>query len=226
MERPSVRSYSIRGSRITDAQRQAKTALQAVHGIEFKQELIDLKQIFPTSESVIMEIGFGMGDSLLAMAEQNPTYRYLGLEVHKPGVGKLFAEVEKRGIENIKVFAEDAVRVLEVSIPPQTIDLIQIFFPDPWHKKRHHKRRLIQPDFVDLLLTRLAPAGRIHLATDWQPYAEHMMAVLENNQNVRNVAGAQQFIPRPESRPETKFERRGHRLGHGVWDLLFQKRAC
>jgi tRNA (guanine-N7-)-methyltransferase len=166
-----------------------------------------------------------MGDSLLTMAEQNPTYRYLGLEVHKPGVGKLFAEVEKRGIKNIKVFAEDAVRVLEVSIPPQTIDLIQIFFPDPWHKKRHHKRRLIQPDFIDLLLTRLAPEGRLHLATDWQPYAEHMMAVLENNGNVQNVAGSRQFIPRPESRPETKFERRGHRLGHGVWDLMFQKTA-
>ena len=173
----------------------------------------------------VVEIGIGRSDSKLAMAEQNPTYRYLGLEVHKPGVGKLFAEVEKRGIENIKVFAEDAVRVLEVSIPPQTIDLIQIFFPDPWHKKRHHKRRLIQPDFIDLLLTRLAPEGRLHLATDWQPYAEHMMAVLENNGNVQNVAGSRQFIPRPESRPETKFERRGHRLGHGVWDLMFQKTA-
>ena len=220
-----IKSFVIRAGRMTGSQQKGWNEVFPKHGFSLTESQFDWEHSYAVNGPRVVEIGFGMGDSLLAMAEQNPTYRYLGLEVHKPGVGKLFAEVEKRGIENIKVFAEDAVRVLEVSIPPQTIDLIQIFFPDPWHKKRHHKRRLIQPDFVDLLLTRLAPAGRIHLATDWQPYAEHMMAVLENNQNVRNVAGAQQFIPRPESRPETKFERRGYRLGHGVWDLLFQKRA-
>ena len=220
-----IKSFVIRAGRMTGSQQKGWNDVFPKHGFSLTESQFDWEHSYAVNGPRVVEIGFGMGDSLLAMAEQNPTYRYLGLEVHKPGVGKLFAEVEKRGIENIKVFAEDAVRVLEVSIPPQTVDLIQIFFPDPWHKKRHHKRRLIQPDFVDLLLTRLAPAGRIHLATDWQPYAEHMMAVLENNQNVRNVAGAQQFIPRPESRPKTKFERRGHRLGHGVWDLLFQKRA-
>lgn len=221
-----IKSFVIRAGRMTGSQQKGWNDVFPKHGFSLTESQFDWEHSYAVNGPRVVEIGFGMGDSLLAMAEQNPTYRYLGLEVHKPGVGKLFAEVEKRGIENIKVFAEDAVRVLEVSIPPQTVDLIQIFFPDPWHKKRHHKRRLIQPDFVDLLLTRLAPAGRIHLATDWQPYAEHMMAVLENNQNVRNVAGAQQFIPRPELRPETKFERRGHRLGHGVWDLMFQKRAC
>ena len=220
-----IKSFVIRAGRMTGSQQKGWNEVFPTHGFSLTESQFDWEHSYAVNGPRVVEIGFGMGDSLLAMAEQNPTYRYLGLEVHKPGVGKLFAEVEKRGIENIKVFAEDAVRVLEVSIPPQTVDLIQIFFPDPWHKKRHHKRRLIQPDFVDLLLTRLAPVGRIHLATDWQPYAEHMMAVLENNQNVRNVAGAQQFIPRPELRPETKFERRGHRLGHGVWDLLFQKRA-
>mgnify|MGYP001473081117 FL=1 len=221
-----IKSFVIRAGRMTGSQQKGWNEVFPKHGFSLTESQFDWEHSYAVNGPRVVEIGFGMGDSLLAMAEQNPTYRYLGLEVHKPGVGKLFAEVEKRGIENIKVFAEDAVRVLELSIQPQTVDIIQIFFPDPWHKKRHHKRRLIQPDFVDLLLTRLAPAGRIHLATDWQPYAEHMMAVLENNQNVRNVAGAQQFIPRPELRPETKFERRGHRLGHGVWDLMFQKRAC
>lgn len=220
-----IKSFVIRAGRMTNSQQKGWSQVFPKHGFSVTESQFDWEDSYAVSGPRVVEIGFGMGDSLLAMAEQNPTYRYLGLEVHKPGVGKLFAEVEKRGIENIKVFAEDAVRVLEESIPPQTIDLIQIFFPDPWHKKRHHKRRLIQPDFVDLLLTRLAPEGRLHLATDWQPYAEHMMAVLENNDNVQNVAGPQQFIPRPESRPETKFERRGHRLGHGVWDLMFQRCA-
>ena len=220
-----IKSFVIRAGRMTDSQQKGWNEVFPKHGFSLTEPQFDWEHTYAVCGPRVVEIGFGMGDSLLAMAEQNPTYRYLGLEVHKPGVGKLFAEVEKRGIENIKVFAEDAVRVLEVSIPPQTIDLIQIFFPDPWHKKRHHKRRLIQPEFVDLLLTRLAPEGRLHLATDWQPYAEHMMAVLENNDNVQNVAGPQQFIPRPESRPETKFERRGHRLGHSVWDLMFEKHA-
>jgi tRNA (guanine-N7-)-methyltransferase len=215
-----IKSFVIRAGRMTHSQQKGWDEVFPKHGFSLTELQFDWEHSYAVSGPRVVEIGFGMGDSLLTMAEQNPTYRYLGLEVHKPGVGKLFAEVE-----NIKVFAEDAVRVLEVSIPPQTIDLIQIFFPDPWHKKRHHKRRLIQPDFIDLLLTRLAPEGRLHLATDWQPYAEHMMAVLENNGNVQNVAGSRQFIPRPESRPETKFERRGHRLGHGVWDLMFQKTA-
>ena len=220
-----IKSFVIRAGRMTHSQQKGWDEVFPKHGFSLTESQFDWEHSYAVSGPRVVEIGFGMGDSLLTMAEQNPTYRYLGLEVHKPGVGKLFAEVEKRGIENIKVFAEDAVRVLEVSIPPQTIDLIQIFFPDPWHKKRHHKRRLIQPDFIDLLLTRLAPEGRLHLATDWQSYAEHMMAVLENNGNVQNVAGSRQFIPRPESRQETKFERRGHRLGHGVWDLMFQKTA-
>lgn len=220
-----IKSFVIRAGRMTDSQQKGWNEVFPKHGYSLTDEQFDWEHSYAVNGPRVVEIGFGMGDSLLAMAEENPTYRYLGLEVHKPGIGKLFAEVEKRGIENIKVFAEDAVRVLEVSIPPQTIDLIQIFFPDPWHKKRHHKRRLIQPEFVDLLLTRLAPEGRLHLATDWQPYAKHMMAVLENNDNVQNVAGPQQFIPRPESRPETKFECRGHRLGHSVWDLMFEKHA-
>ena len=130
-----------------------------------------------------------MGDSLVAMADHNPGDRYLGIEVHTPGVGKLLSEVDKRGITNLKVFAEDAVQVLEDAIPPHSIDLLQIFFPDPWHKKRHHKRRLIQPDFVELIVSRLADHGRLHLATDWQPYAEHMMEVLSANAALSNTAG-------------------------------------
>jgi tRNA (guanine-N7-)-methyltransferase len=184
----------------------------------------DWDRSFAVAGRRVLEIGFGMGDSLVAMADQNPQDRYLGIEVHRPGVGKLLSEVDKRGIKNLKVFAEDAVQVLEEAIPQESIDLLQIFFPDPWHKKRHHKRRLIQPDFVELLVSRLSAAGHLHLATDWQPYAEHMMEVLSANALLLNTAGQNNYIVRPESRPETKFERRGHRLGHGVWDLLFEKR--
>jgi tRNA (guanine-N7-)-methyltransferase len=188
------------------------------------EKRFDWDRSFAVAGRRVLEIGFGMGDSLVAMADQNPQDRYLGIEVHRPGVGKLLSEVDKRGVKNLKVFAEDAVQVLEEAIPQESIDLLQIFFPDPWHKKRHHKRRLIQPDFVELLVSRLSPAGYLHLATDWQPYAEHMMDVLSANALLLNTAGQNEYIPRPESRPETKFERRGHRLGHGVWDLLFEKR--
>ena len=218
-----IKSFVIRAGRMTHSQQKGWDEVFPKHGFSLTESQFDWEHSYAVSGPRVVEIGFGMGDSLLTMAEQNPTYRYLGLEVHKPGVGKLFAEVEKRGIENIKVFAEDAVRVLEVSILPQTIDLIQIFFPDPWHKKRHHKRRLIQPDFIDLLLTRLAPEGRLHLATDWQPYAEQMLEVLEVAPGFKNTVAEQQYSPRPDYRPLTKFEKRGERLGHGVWDLLYQK---
>ena len=227
MSEPSnyrIKSFVIRAGRMTESQQKGWSSVFPEHGFTLSERRFDWDRSFAVAGRRVLEIGFGMGDSLVAMADQNPQDRYLGIEVHRPGVGKLLAEVDKRGIKNLKVFAEDAVQVLEEAIPQESIDLLQIFFPDPWHKKRHHKRRLIQPDFVELLVSRLSAAGHLHLATDWQPYAEHMMEVLSANALLLNTAGQNNYIVRPESRPETKFERRGHRLGHGVWDLLFEKR--
>lgn len=224
-EQPSrrIKSFVIRAGRMTESQQKGWDSGFTLHGFKLRDDDFDWDRSFDVAGRRVLEIGFGMGDSLVAMADTNPHDRYLGIEVHTPGVGKLLSEVEKRGIKNLKVFAEDAVQVLEDAIPPQSIDLLQIFFPDPWHKKRHHKRRLIQPEFIDLIVSRLSVGGNLHLATDWQPYAEHMMEVLSANAGLINAAGQGNFIPRPESRPETKFELRGHRLGHGVWDLLFEK---
>ena len=227
MSEPSnyrIKSFVIRAGRMTESQQKGWSSVFPEHGFTLSERRFDWDRSFAVAGRRVLEIGFGMGDSLVAMADQNPQDRYLGIEVQRPGVGKLLSEVDKRGIKNLKVFAEDAVQVLEEAIPEESIDLLQIFFPDPWHKKRHHKRRLIQPDFVELLVSRLSPAGYLHLATDWQPYAEHMMEVLSANALLLNTAGQNNYIVRPESRPETKFERRGHRLGHGVWDLLFEKR--
>ena len=227
MSEPSnyrIKSFVIRAGRMTESQQKGWSSVFPEHGFTLSERRFDWDRSFAVAGRRVLEIGFGMGDSLVAMADQNPQDRYLGIEVHRPGVGKLLSEVDKRGIKNLKVFAEDAVQVLGEAIPEESIDLLQIFFPDPWHKKRHHKRRLIQPDFVELLVSRLSAAGHLHLATDWQPYAEHMMEVLSANALLLNTAGQNNYIVRPESRPETKFERRGHRLGHGVWDLLFEKR--
>jgi len=219
-----IRSFVIRTGRMTDSQKAGWDVGFPKHGFTLSDNRFDWDASFDMAGPRVLEIGFGMGDSLVAMAEQNPQSRYLGIEVHTPGVGKLLADVERLGITNLKVFADDAVQVLEDVIPVNSVDLMQIFFPDPWHKKRHHKRRLIQAEFVSLLVSRLSAGGCLHLATDWEPYAEHMMDVLSSKETLHNLAGERQFSARPESRPETKFERRGHRLGHGVWDLLFAKR--
>ena len=218
-----IKSFVIRAGRMTESQQKGWDTGFPLHGFQLSDKNFDWDQSFDVAGRRVLEIGFGMGDSLVAMADQNPDDRYLGIEVHTPGVGKLLSEIDKRGINNLKVFAEDAVQVLEDAIPPRSIDLLQIFFPDPWHKKRHHKRRLIQPEFVELIVSRLSEHGCLHLATDWQPYAEHMMEVLSANSALANTAGPNNYIARPDSRPETKFERRGHRLGHGVWDLMFER---
>jgi len=218
-----VRSFVIRTGRMTDSQKAGWDVGFPKHGFTLSDNKFDWDLSFDAVGPRVLEIGFGMGDSLVAMAEQNPESRYLGIEVHKPGVGKLLVDVERRGISNLKVFSDDAVQVLEDVIPVNSVDLMQIFFPDPWHKKRHHKRRLIQSDFVSLAVSRLSSSGNLHVATDWEPYAAHMMDVLSATEALENMAGDRQFSPRPESRPVTKFERRGHRLGHGVWDLLFTK---
>jgi len=176
------------------------------------------------AEEYILEIGFGMGQSLAIMAQQNPEKKFIGVEVHKPGVGALLAEIKEQQINNIQIFNNDVNDVLKQCIKDESLSKVQIFFPDPWPKKRHHKRRLIQADFIKILHLKLKPGGLLHLATDWQNYAEQMLAVLEGDPNFINSAGEGKFLPHRHDRPMTKFERRGLNLGHDVWDLLYQKK--
>ena len=208
---------------MTDSQQKAWETQFSRYGLSLADGDLDWSREFGAGGQCILEIGFGMGDSLATMAEADATAAFVGIEVHRPGVGRLLSEIDRRALENLKVYAEDAVEVLEQVIASESLDRIQIYFPDPWHKKRHHKRRLIQPEFVSLLSDRLRPGGKLHLATDWQPYAEHMLEVLDANAELMNDAGAAHYSGKPSWRPETKFERRGQRLGHGVWDLLYSK---
>jgi tRNA (guanine-N7-)-methyltransferase len=180
--------------------------------------------LFEKPQMLTVEIGFGMGDSLLEMAKQSPDQNFLGIEVHQPGVGKLLNGIVENKLTNIKLICHDAREILEIGLPDNSIDKLLLFFPDPWHKKRHNKRRLVQPEFIELLLKKLNKAAELHFATDWQAYAEHMMEVLEGNPSLENILGVQNYWPEPD-RPVTKFEKRGQRLGHGVWDLRFRSRV-
>ena len=218
-----IRSYVIRASRYTDAQKVAIDQHWDDYVIAYEPRLFPTEELFGNSNPLTAEIGFGMGDSLLEMAAANPQINFLGIEVHKPGVGKLLHGVVEQNLSNVKVFCHDAKEILAHCLPPASIARLLIFFPDPWHKKRHNKRRLVQTDFITQQLPLLADGGRIHLATDWEPYAEHMVEAMEAVEGIENLNGAGQFWQQPD-RPETKFERRGIRLGHGVWDLLYKKR--
>jgi tRNA (guanine-N7-)-methyltransferase len=218
-----IRSYVIRSGRLTTSQRKALEDYWKLHGVEFQSKLFEFDAIFEQSNNLIIEIGFGMGDSLLEMAATNPQQNYLGIEVHKPGIGKLLHGIASHGLRNLKIVCHDAREVLSDCLQDESIQQVQIFFPDPWPKKRHHKRRLIQPKFIQLLVGKLNSSGTIHLATDWQAYAEHMMEVLQSNNQLQNCEGEGCYWANPE-RPDTKFENRGRKLGHGVWDLLFTKR--
>jgi len=217
-----IRSYVIRASRYTDAQKIAIDQHWDDYVIAYEPRLFPTEELFGNSNPLTVEIGFGMGDSLLEMAAANPQINFLGIEVHKPGVGKLLHGVVEQNLSNVKVFCHDAKEILAHCLPPASIARLLIFFPDPWHKKRHNKRRLVQTDFITQQLPLLADGGRIHLATDWEPYAEHMVEAMEAVEGIENLNGAGQFWQQPD-RPETKFERRGIRLGHGVWDLLYAK---
>nr|WP_236629845.1 tRNA (guanosine(46)-N7)-methyltransferase TrmB [Pseudohaliea rubra] len=208
---------------MTTAQRRAYEAGWARFGIDFKPVPLDVDALFGRPGPRVLEIGFGMGHSLAAMAAAAPDRNFLGIEVHRPGVGKLLHLMQEQGLTNVRVLCHDAVEVLTDCIAPDSLDTLQVFFPDPWHKKRHHKRRLIQPPFTALAASRLSPGGLFHLATDWEDYAEQMLAVLSACPLLRNTAPEGGYAPRPESRPLTKFEQRGERLGHGVRDLLFER---
>ncbi|MFU8763616.1 MAG: tRNA (guanosine(46)-N7)-methyltransferase TrmB [Haliea sp.] len=218
-----IRSYVLRMGRLTDGQQRAFDEHWPRFGLSHGDGPLDYAAVFGRDAPRVLEIGFGMGQSLVAMAAAAPATDFIGIEVHRPGVGKLLHSMEVEGVSNIRIYCHDAVEVLRDCIPPASLDTIQIFFPDPWHKKRHHKRRLIQPAFAEQLVAYLKPGGILHLATDWENYAEQMLDVLSATPGLENTAGAGNYAPRPESRPLTKFEQRGERLGHGVWDLLFRR---
>ena len=222
-EHRRIRSFVIRPGRMTAGQRRALEEGLPRYGLELADGALDPEKAFGRPGPLIMEIGFGMGQSLVDMAVAQPDTNFIGVEVHRPGVGRLLHTMMEREIENIRIYCDDAVAVLENCIGDGMLDGVQVFFPDPWHKKRHHKRRLIQPEFLKLLCRKMAPGGFLHLATDWENYAEQMMEVLSAESELVNTAGPGQFAPRPEHRPLTKFEQRGQRLGHGVWDLVFRR---
>ena len=214
----------MRAGRMTPGQQRGWDEGFPQYGLSAEQGALDWDDQFGASGRRIVEIGFGMGDSLIQMAQADPGAQFIGIEVHRPGVGRLLSRVLAEQIQNVRVYAEDAVDVFAQSLAPESLDAIHIFFPDPWHKKRHHKRRLIQPGWVREITQRLKAGGYLHLATDWEPYAEHMFDVLEDVPSLKNASGApRSAVPRPDYRPLTKFEARGERLGHRVQDLVYLK---
>lgn len=220
-----IRSFVRREGRMTPGQQRALDLGWKQFGLSLGDGMLNFEAIFHNANPVILEIGFGMGQSLLTMAEANPDQNYIGIEVHRPGVGALLKGMLNHEIDNIRIYDQDAVEVLTQCIPDNVLTGVQLYFPDPWPKKRHHKRRIVQSAFVEMIHRVLKDDGYFHLATDWAPYAEHMMAVLTASTGFENANGSGQFaVDRPNHRPLTKFEQRGERLGHGVWDILFVKR--
>ena len=220
-----IRSFVRREGRLTRGQDRALQELWPVMGVEFRDEMLDLGKLFGREAPVVLEIGFGMGKSLVEMAAAAPEKNFIGIEVHRPGVGACLTSAQEAGITNLRLFCHDAVEVLGQMIPDQSIDTLQLFFPDPWHKLRHHKRRIVQPAFVQMLRPKLKIGGVFHMATDWENYAEYMVEVMSVAEGFANTVTDGVYAPRPDSRPLTKFEQRGHRLGHGVWDLLFARKS-
>jgi len=218
---PPIRSFVLRQGRVSNAQRRAVDTLLSVHGIAYAPGALDFEQLFGRRAPTLLEIGFGMGETTARIAQAHPENNYLGIEVHTPGVGSLLKLIAEGKLSNLRLIQHDAVEVLEHMIAPGTLAGAHIFFPDPWPKKRHHKRRLIQPDFVALLASRLAPDAYVHAATDWQEYAEQILAVFAAEPALANTVPG--FAPRPDYRPLTKFESRGLKLGHGVWDIIFRR---
>jgi tRNA (guanine-N7-)-methyltransferase len=222
---PAVRSFVVRAGRMGSGQRRALEELAPLYVLPFQMQALDWPASFGRSAPRVLEIGFGMGAATAEVAAAQPEKDFLGIEVHPPGVGALLERIEAQGLTNLRIIQDDAVKVLEHMVPAASLHAIHIWFPDPWPKKRHHKRRLIQPSFVADLARHLVPGGYLHCATDWQPYAEQMLAVLGVEPGLYNTAGPESegYVARPAWRPHTKFETRGLNLGHGVWDLVFQR---
>ncbi|ARA77513.1 tRNA (guanosine(46)-N7)-methyltransferase TrmB [Pectobacterium brasiliense] len=218
-----IRSFVRRQGRLTNGQQLALDNYWPVMGVEYQTELVDFNALFGRDAPVVLEIGFGMGASLVTMAAQHPEQNFLGIEVHLPGVGACLAAAQEAGISNLRVMCHDAVEVLMNMIPDGSLSMVQLFFPDPWHKARHNKRRIVQVPFVQLVRSKLKVGGVFHMATDWEPYAQHMLEVMTSVTEYRNLSNNNEYVERPESRPLTKFEARGQRLGHGVWDLMFER---
>ena len=217
------RSFVKREGRLPEGQAAAIEKCWPTMGLEHSQGLLNLSEVFGNNNDVVLEIGFGMGKSLVEMAKNAPHLNFIGIEVHKPGVGACLMEADEAGITNLRVFEHDAVEVLADCIKDASLSTMQLFFPDPWHKKRHHKRRIVQLEFVESLRSKLKIGGVFHMATDWENYAEHMLEVMNAAPGYDNLSETSDYMPRPDNRPLTKFEQRGHRLGHGVWDLMFKR---
>ena len=218
-------SFVRREGRLTNGQSRAIEELWPVMGIAYSADRpLDCSALFGNENPVILEIGFGMGKSLVEMASADRNSNYIGIEVHKPGVGACLMAARENQLTNLRVFEHDAVEILENMVPDGSLSKVQIFFPDPWQKKKHNKRRIVQLPFLQLLAKKLKPQGIVHLATDWQEYAEHMVEVGNSCDQFTNLSQSNDYVPRPDFRPMTKFELRGISLGHGIWDLMFQKK--
>ncbi|WP_076407865.1 tRNA (guanosine(46)-N7)-methyltransferase TrmB [Shewanella sp. UCD-KL12] len=218
-----VRSFVLREGRLTKGQAAAMEQQWPLMGLDYSPEPLDLVQVFGREADTVLEIGFGMGASLVEMAKASPELNFIGIEVHKPGVGACLAEAAEAGVTNLRVYHHDAIEVLENSIAAGSLARVQLFFPDPWHKKRHHKRRIVQSEFAQRIRTTLKIGGVFHLATDWENYSEHMLEVMRAAEGYKNQSSTGDVVARPDHRPLTKFEARGHRLGHGVWDIMFER---
>ena len=216
-----IQSFVKRSGRLSKSQAIGLNELWNDYGVNITKKTLDFDKLFSNNNDITLEVGFGNGDSLLEMAIQQPNLNFLGIEVYEAGVGRLINEASKKKLNNLKIIKEDAVEVLNNNISDDSISDFQLFFPDPWHKKRHYKRRIVQTSFLDLLTKKLKNNGIVHIATDWENYAEHIMETLESHSHFKNCAGDHIYSERPEQRPLTKFENRGQKLGHGVWDIIF-----
>ncbi|GMR00988.1 MAG: tRNA (guanosine(46)-N7)-methyltransferase TrmB [Gammaproteobacteria bacterium] len=220
----AIKSFVLRQGRLTSAQQNALDNHWKDYGIDFSEQLLDYGELFDNKNENVVEIGFGNGESLLQQAINQPQYNFIGIEVHGPGVGHLIHNANAQDIHNIKVIRHDAIDVLTRQIADNSIIQLQLFFPDPWHKKRHHKRRILKPAFIELAQQKLKAGGFFHMATDWQHYAKQMLEEMDESEAFRNISGNGNYSITKGARCETKFERRGVRLGHGVWDLIYEKR--
>ncbi|HET7370271.1 MAG TPA: tRNA (guanosine(46)-N7)-methyltransferase TrmB [Gammaproteobacteria bacterium] len=221
---PRIRSFVRREGRLTPGQARALDRLWPAYGLEFTAQPIDPEAVFGRAAPLTLEIGSGNGEALAAAAATQPERDFIGVEVYRPGVGRLLSEIDARGLGNVRVVSHDAVEVLESMLPVRCLDQVLIYFPDPWPKKRHHKRRLVRASFLPTLARALKPGGRLELATDWDEYAQEMLELLSAAPEFTNTAGSGGFAERPPYRPQTRFERRGKKLGHGVWDIIFSRR--